>query len=313
MSIERIKQDAAKADQLIAELARGALAPDEQDQGVAVEDQHQDVEQNNDEGVVAAATEDQGSPAELARPSDDAAKWEARYRSLDGMIQARDRQIEQLHQLLAAMQSAPSKKEEPAATPAKPLVGKEDEESFGADLIDLARRVAQEQSGAYITKLEQKITELESRLSGVAQTTAVSVQERFENAIANAAPDWKKIDSDPKFIEWLQSVPSRQRVFADAARAQDAEGVAYFYAEYAEKFGQAQQSNRSQLEKQVAPGRSRNVAPQARNTSEKKQWTRSEIAGFYAQGKKQYSSEEYAKLEKDLFAAQREGRVDYSR
>lgn len=312
MSIERIKQDAAKADQLIAELSRGASGVEDEQTGVNAEDQHQDVEQNNDEGVVAAATEDQGSAAEQARQSDDAAKWEARYRSLDGMIQARDRQIEQLHQLLAAMQSAPQVKEEPAA-PAKPLVGKEDEESFGADLIDLARRVAQEQSGAYIAKLEQKIADLEGRLSGVAQTTAVSVQERFENAIGNVVPEWKKIDSDPKFIEWLQSVPSRQRVFADAARAQDAEGVAYFYAEYAEKFGQAQQSNKSQLEKQVAPGRSRNVAPPARNTSEKKQWTRSEIASFYMHGKKQFSAEEYAKLEKDLFAAQREGRVDFTR
>ena len=39
------------------------------------------------------------------------------------------------------------------------LVGKEDEDAFGADLVDLARRVAREESGAYVAKLEGTIAE----------------------------------------------------------------------------------------------------------------------------------------------------------
>ena len=319
MSIERIKEEAAKADQMILELAKRAdsSTSDESPNGENAEVDQEAVQpevdqQQTDQGVVAdAATEDQND--DVSRVLDESKKWEQRYRSLDGMIQARDRQIEQLHQLLASMQQAQAAPEAPAKQDKAKLVGKEDEDAFGADLVDLARRVAREESGAYVAKLEGTIAELQQQLKGVAQTTAVTVQDRFENKLAAAVPNWKAVDGDPKFIEWLQSNATRMKVFSEAARNQDVDGVAYFYKEYPGAQKTEKQAVDPRLAKQVAPGKSKAVAPAAANPAEKKTWTRSEIAQFYADGKKRFSQEDYVKLERDLFAAQKEGRVDYTR
>lgn len=319
MSIERIKEEAAKADQMILELAKRAdsSTSDESPNGENAEVDQEAVQpevdqQQTDQGVVAdAATEDQND--DVSRVLDESKKWEQRYRSLDGMIQARDRQIEQLHQLLASMQQAQAAPEAPAKQDKAKLVGKEDEDAFGADLVDLARRVAREESGAYVAKLEGTIAELQQQLKGVAQTTAVTVQDRFENQLAAAVPNWKAVDGDLKFIEWLQSNATRMKVFSEAARSQDVDGVAYFYKEYPGAQKTEKQAVDPRLAKQVAPGKSKSVAPAAANPAEKKTWTRSEIAQFYADGKKRFSQEDYVKLERDLFAAQKEGRVDYTR
>lgn len=320
MSIERIKQEAAKADQLIMELAQRAdsstsdESPEVETSEITPEAVQPEVDQQQtDQGVVAdAATEDQND-ADVSRLLDESKKWEQRYRSLDGMIQARDRQIEQLHQLLASMQQAQAAPETPAKQDKAKLVGKEDEDAFGADLVDLARRVAREESGAYVSKLESTIAELQQQLKGVAQTTAVTVQDRFENQLTAAVPNWKAVDGDPKFIEWLQGSATRMKVFSEAARNQDVDGVAYFYSEYAGAPKTEKPATDPRLAKQVAPGKSKAVAPAAKSPAEKKTWTRSEIAQFYADGKKRFSQEDYIKLERDLFAAQKEGRVDYTR
>lgn len=310
MSIERIKQRAAEADQRIAELA-GQPA----DEQTAVESEAEVVA----EVVTPDATEDHSAAAPaadaLAQAKTDAAKWEQRYRSLDGMIQARDRQIEQLHQLLAGMQQAAPAAEAPATT-GKKLISEKDEEAFGADLIDLARRVAQEEHGQVVTALKDQIRQLTEQLSGVSQVAAVSAQDRFEAQIAAQVPNWKTIDADPAFVDWLNELPTRMRMFTEAARSQDAPSLAYFYKEYADKTAPAAAAATAadtRLERMVAPGRTRSVATPAQAPSEKKQWTRSEIARFYKSGRRDYSPEEYTKVEKDIFAAQREGRVDPSR
>lgn len=314
MSIERIKEEAAKADQRIAELA--AQHAGEQTDEIVEAEQPEVV--SDDAGVAQhAATEDQnaGVPAaddELDRVREDAAKWEQRYRSLDGMIQARDRQIEQLHQLLAGMQQAPAAAPE---TPANAkLVSEKDEEAFGADLIDLARRIAKEEFGGnVVTQLKQEVADLKAQLSGVAQTTAVTAQERFDAKLTELAPGWRTTDADPAFTEWLQASPTRQKLFAEAARAGEVQDVAYFFNEYPKTRPAPAPKVDARLEKQLAPGKSKTVAVPAQTASDKKQWTRSEIADFYAQGRRKYSPEDYTRLERDVFAAQKEGRVDFNR
>lgn len=312
MSIERIKEEAAKADQMIKELAQGPEA-DESPEVVSEAAQPEVDEQQTDQGVVAdAATEDQSDAVSLLR--EEAAKWEQRYRSLDGMIQARDRQIEQLHQLVAAMQQAPQKEVPEPEPKGKKLVNKEDEDAFGADLVDLNRRVAKEELEGYTSRLEQRLAELEQRLYGVAQTTAVSVQDRFEQKLAEHFPEWKTVDTDPAFIEWLKSNSTRLRVFSEAARSHDVEGTAYFYQEY----GQAHPVKKAapaidpRLEMQLAPGKAKSVAPQPKSQPDKKVWTHSEIVRTY-KDKKSFSPEEFLRVEREIANAQREGRVDFSR
>lgn len=322
MSIERIKKEAAKADQLIEELAkqgREAQADNpepEQDVVETPEAAQPEVEQP-DQGVVAdAATEDQ-KMLDVQRVQEESAKWEQRYRSLDGMIQARDRQIEQLHQLIAGMQKAPT-----SSAPAvegeteQQLVSKSDEEAFGADLIDLARRVFKEEFSKAVGSFRGEIDSIKQSMEGVAQSTALSAQDRFENKLTQAVPQWREVDADQRFIDWLNGTPTRAKLFAEAARSHDVEGVSFFFKEFAQLITPAvdpKAKAQDALAKQVAPGKPKSVATHATQSSDKKVWTRSEIAEFFKNGKRHYGAEEFAKLERDAFAAQREGRVDFSR
>lgn len=316
MSIERIKQDAAKADQLITGLTQGE-PPAAETPVVEQEAATPEVGQDVDQGVATAATEDPNrEPTDSARA--EAAKWEQRYRSLDGMIQARDRQIEQLHQLIAGMQQAQAT-DTSAAKPAHPteqrLVTEQDENAFGADLIDMVRRAFKEEQGQHVAKLEQKIAQMEQALNGVSQTTAVTAQERFETKLTEAAPAWRTTDADPGFVAWLQASPTRHKLFAEAARAQDVADVAYFFNEYAQQKPAAaapQPAVDPRLERQLAPGKSR-AAPTPASQTEKKVWTRSEIADLFANGKKRHSAADFDKLQRDAFAAQKDGRVDFTR
>jgi hypothetical protein len=64
------------------------------------------------------------------------------------------------------------------------------------------------------------------------------------------------------------------------------------------------------LVRQVAPGKSKSTPSPAQQDGAKRQWTRSGIADFYKK-MKQYPADTAAALERDIFAAQKEGRVDY--
>lgn len=321
MSIERIKQEAAKADQRIKELSGAGTPVVEEKSEDAVEAAQPEVKQQSDQGVVADAATEDHTPAEPVASRDDAALWEQRYRSLQGMIQARDRQIEQLHTLIAGMQNSVPEAKQEQSTPSKgqKLLTSQDEDKFGEDLVDMARRAAREEQSEYVQRLEAQLNALNDRLQGVAQSTAVTAQDRFEQHLTTAAPTWRTLNDDPAFVSWLQASPARQRVFVEAVRAQEVDDVAYFFNEYATKntpdqpAAQPARSIDPRLEKQVAPGKSKSTPTPSAAGTEKKQWTRSEIADLFAHGKKRYTSEEFEKLQKDAFAAQREGRVDFAR
>lgn len=333
MSIERIRADAAKADQMIMSMARGGAAVAEAEPEAPEASTEAGVQEQATEQVAAVAPTEQATPPAAPATEDNAPavdvleqvreesrKWEQRYRSLDGMIQARDRQIEQLTQLLSQMQQAPAKEPEPPVQ-RKPKVSAEEVEQFGSDLIDVQRRVAQEEVEglqAQVAELQNLVKSMTEKLTGVESTTKATAQDTFETKLSRHFADWRQVDADPAFSTWLKAVDVRQRMFATAVQEQNAEDVAYFFKEYAASLPKPsdpapQPKPSAQLEKQIAPGRARAVPAPAQSQTDKKQWTKSEIASFYAHGRKQYPEQEYAKLERDIFAAQREGRVDFTR
>ena len=318
--MEQIKAAAKKADELIEELARQARG-EEAEAPETPEETTEPVLAESDSGVQAEPQEEpQAAPDEQDQLREAAAKWEQRYRSLDGMIQSRDRQIEQLHQLLADMQA--SKTEAKKAEPKKALVTKEDEETFGADLLDVARRVAREENAQYIQALEAKLAQFEGKLGTMETATAETAQERFETRLGQVAPNWHTVDRDPNFITWLQGSPTRLRIFKESVQSQDLMGVAQFYLDYDVLTGKQTEvvvsstDNQSQpvdprLARQVSPGKSRS-SPTPITEGNKRQWTRTGIADFFTNRKK-YPVDEANRIERDIFAAQKEDRVDYSR
>ena len=329
MSVVHVKKQAAEADQMIEELNKAAQASQETpadptpegEEPVVTEGEHDAQLAEVDQGVATETGEQPVEPEEGDWQAQ-AQLWEQRYRSLNGMIQSRDRQIQQLHELLAAMQEqqgTATTAQKEASTPEQ-YITKEDEDSYGADLVDMARRAGRQESAALVDDLRREMAEMRAALQGVSQVSRVTVQERFEGKLDKLTKNtWRETDANPEFIAWLQASPARNRVFAEGVQSRDATTVADFFNDFAKlasieqaRMERPMQARMNRLEKQVAPGKSKAGTTPNSQAGEAKQWTRSEIAKLYAT-KRQYSADEFNKLERDVAAAQREGRVDFNR
>ncbi len=334
MSVARIKKAAEEADQMIQGLREVPSESEPQDAQPAETAETAETDQGvNTEATPTESVEPAPEPVETVTehaPSVDsevtdwrneAKLWEQRYRSLNGMIQSRDKQIQQLHELLASMQQTRTEPEPKAASePSEPLITKDDEDSYGADLVDMARRAGRQESLQLVNDLKAELASLRESFQGVSQFTQTSVKERFEGKLDAATGNkWRTIDRDPAFINWLKASNARYKVFSTGVQELDADTVAEFFNEYVKLATPVQtaatapsQSRTAELEKQVAPGKSKAGAAPISQAGDKKVWTRSEIAQLYA-NKRRYAADEFNKLERDIAAAQRENRVDFNR
>lgn len=261
-----------------------------------------------------------------------------KYKTLQGMYNAEvprlhqqnrelNSRLQQMEQLLASMQSAqPQRTTEQA--PAK-LISEKDVEEYGESL-DVMRKVSREEMAPISQRLaaiEGMLQQLQSnvvpQVQQVAHRQAVTAEQMFWSDLAGAVSNWREINDSPDFQSWLlQADPltgiTRQTYLEDAQRALDAQRVANFFRTWLEVSGQAtvaqstgRASASSELERQVAPGRSKNTGNPTQ-TSKGKTWTPSEIQDFYSkvrQGAFKGKETERARIERDIFAAQREGRV----
>jgi len=110
---------------------------------------------------------------------------------------------------------------------------------------------------------------------------------------------------------------TRQTYLDDAQRALDASRVASFFRTWLESTGQAAvaqstgNSPASELEKQVSPGRSRSTGTPA-TTNQGKTYSPADIQKFFndvRSGKYKGREQDRSRIERDIFAAQRENRI----
>jgi len=261
---------------------------------------------------------------------------EQKYKTLQGMYNAEiprlhadkrelaDR-VSQLEQLLS------SAARQPTPTPAAPealqtLITEQDIEDYG-DSIDVMRRVNQEGTNASnqrIAHLEQTIQQLQSnvmpRVEQLSQQQAQNTEQSFWGELSNSVPNWRDINESPDFQTWLLDIDpltgiSRQTYLEDAQSNFDARRVASFFSTWGGMNGmpQAQQettSAQSQLEKQVAPGKGKSAAAPASDSGQT--YTPADITAFYdgvKSGRYKGQDKERARIERDIFAAQRDGRI----
>lgn len=253
-----------------------------------------------------------------------------RLRGANKELQAR---VAQLENLLSTLSSAPAAA--PSAQPqsVQKLVTDDDVAEYG-ESIDMMRKVTREEVGSLqgkIAQLEGVIASLTQSVSGsvipqvqrVAQQQAASAEERFWSNLAQRVPNWQQINNDQDFQSWLLDVDpltntSRQTHLEIAQRDLDVNRVVAFFNAFTAASGkftpQANaQPNRSasELEKQIAPGRSRGTAGGTANQTTKT-YTPSDIAKFFNDvraGRYKGREAERDRVERDIFAAQREGRI----
>lgn len=336
MSIpQRVQREAEKADQMI-QAAR--QQPPESDAANEAEQDGQQIAEQADQGASQSTELNQGESQSLGDASDAGAdngstgdeydaeleRWKQRYRSLNGMFESQNEQLKQMRQLIANMQAATPAPEQGQEQSQKSdaqekLITPDDESNFGADLIDMTRRAIREEQASLRSEMKAMVDELRKELSGVQHTTQEAVQDSFESKLDRGYPEWRNLDSDPAFIEWLQASQARQKVFAEAVQSRNVADTLEFFRTFAEqnkakqdKAEAPKKQRNQQLEKQIAPGKSKSVQAQTDRAGEQKLWTRSEIAAVY-QNRRQYKADEFARMEREIAKAQSEDRVDYTR
>ena len=253
--------------------------------------------------------------------------YSATKRQLDETTQ----RIAGLEQLLAQMQSS---KVESSIPQAAAHVTDKDKSEYGEDMVEFARRVAREEMSPLAQAVRMLMTKLDQVqtvvpvVKNVAQAQAQTASDRFYEQLTGRVADWREVNDNPKFHDWLLSPDplsglQRQTLLVDAHNNLDLERVVNIFQMGKQALGlerpptataPAKSSNVAKLEKQIAPGRA-SVASVPPQQAEKRTWSRPEIAQFFAdkqRGKFKGREAEAQALERDIFAAQREGRVALS-
>lgn len=325
---EQIRKQSEAVKKLYDELHADANPPAAEQDDAGMETSATDEANGAENSAPEAASNEQGRPATTATDT-----AEQRYRTLQGMYNAdtarlrADKQeltsrVEQLEKLISSLSTQPAQ----AASVQSKLVTDKDIEDYG-DSIEVMRRVTKEETSLHqqkIADLENTIRNLQAsvipRVEQVAQRQAQSAEQTFWADLTAVVPDWREINQSKDFHSWLLEVDpltgvTRQSYLENAQRGLDARRVAAFFNAWQGNTGhriaqEPRDAAKSQLEKQVAPGRSRSAAAPAGDKP--KTYSPSEISKFFDNVRKgvyRGRETERDRIERDIFAAQRENRI----
>lgn len=257
-------------------------------------------------------------------------RLQSELRESKELVQELRQRVNNTESLLAVMQAAPP---DPAPAPAPAPSGITDEEraQFGPDLIDVIERAA---AAKIMPQVESQIAPVKTSVEQVSQSAGQAAEQQARSdreatlaALEAAVPNWVQQNEDQGFLQWLNEndayagVP-RGQLLTQAFQANDATRVIAFFKGF-------QQENavvtpepapapavepQVKLDELTAPGTPKPGTTSAPNESGKRQWSRNDISALYAQKneyvkKGQPIPDELQIAERDLIAAQREGRI----
>jgi hypothetical protein len=173
----------------------------------------------------------------------------------------------------------------------------QDVQNYGTELIDVTQRAALHAISPELQDIRNQNAELQRRL-------AQEARHRLDQQVAAAVPDYQTIDRDPNWHRWLLGYDTytgqvRQQLLNDAIASGQANRVIAFFKGYLRESG-----NQSPGSAATTSGRTRSFG--------KPVYTRDQIAQLYSahrQGAYAGQEQAWARQEADIFAAQREGRV----
>lgn len=300
-----------------------------------------EVQEQQTEAVAPEASQPEAEPSpEAQQPAEkpqlkvkpgkeeDVDYWRSRATSMHGIAQAQAQELHDLRNqvstLTTEIKNLKVQPEQPKA--ADPLVTDKDVETFGSDLIDLQERVAKKalsearaEFKGIVDQQAEYIKQLEAKVGVVDKQVTASAQDRFYEALTKQVPDWEAVNADQQFLEWLgeadqMSGVSRQAYLDDAANRMDLPRVVAIFSAFKQTVAPAQQpqvsqTRKSELERQVAPSKSKASSP---TDSGKRIWTKAEFErAMDPRHTKHLSADESAKLEAELDLAVAEGRVQF--
>lgn len=290
----------------------------------------------------AATPEPSPAPAPPAPPpftapltapvSPDAPDWEHRCRSMEGRWRQSQQMVgslqEQLQQMGDELQRVNTILNQRPPEPPRPVVTDAERQLYGDEMLETMARVAASAVAPDVAAVKAENNQLKQKL---ARVDAQGVY----NLLDTSVPNWREINGSDRFKAWcrlpdLYSGVLRGRLLNDAFRAGDAPRVARFFKGFLTEevvtgqepapqplSGQSPTTPRTaavELETLTAPGRARpaqgNIDPSV--PADKPVFTRAQVARFYDDVRRRVyegRDDEKNRLEQQIFAAQREGRV----
>ncbi len=324
-----VQEQAKKADELIKQAAN----PNTQQGSEAVEQEAEPSDTQysgqNAEQQEQGAGQDESSKSKEAKET-----WQNKYQVLKGKYDAEVPRLsqenkdlkQQVQDLSAQVQNLQQKVEQSSKQPEEEPVNlnPDDFAEYGEEFQQLVKR---------LNSLESENQDLKSQLSSVNQTVGSvqehqqqSATERFWQDLNSVVPNWEQINQDQDFLNWLGEFDpvggqTRNDALQEAHSNLDARRVAAIFNSFIEseagsKYRQGSKQEPKQQQKQERP---KNVQP-PRSTAEtpptqqqgQNVWTPEGIKDFYdkvRRGVYKGREEEMNKLERDIFQAQHEGRI----
>jgi len=175
-------------------------------------------------------------------------------------------------------------------------IDENDVQTWGSDLVNFAQRAAAHAVAPALQGLANENAELNRRL-------AQESKHRLDQELAAAVPGFMEIDRDPRWHRWLLGIDShtglmRQQILDDAIQARNVTRVAAFFRGFQQEAGTAGQGQ---------------THHSGRRSSGKPFYSRAKIAELYddhRRGAYAGREKEWSQIENDIFAAQREGRIE---
>jgi hypothetical protein len=278
----------------------------------------------------------ESAPAPPPPPEDENSQtWKDRFLGMQGRYHGAQKTLgemqEQLTQLgneLLQTQQTVYRNGRTAPSPPPPpqaYVTEQDVQNYGSDLVNFTQRAAAQALAPKLQEIEQQNAELQRRL-------ALEARHRLDAEVAADVPNYRDIDRDPRWHNWLRSVDMlsgrvRQQLLNEAIASASAPRVISFFRGFLQEeaatghiepttpIPQATPPREPaiNLVSYAAPGRARPATGgDASVPPDKPTYTRAQIAQLYSQHRKGAyvgREAEWARQETDIIAAGREGRI----
>lgn len=333
--------DAVKASAARAEEAFKAQYETEAQEENGVQETQQEAPAAGTEAPLTSTPETTAQETTVSTQSkpvktEDDQSWEHRYKSMKGrydraetQIRALSDQISGLQNVIATLQTAPiNTSMDDAEYSTSRLITPEEEKDYGSEFLTVVGKKAKEELSPEVAQLRKEIAGLKSQLNGVGNYVAGNARERMETMMNERLPNWQEVNVNQEFLNWLKlpdpySGAIRHELLKAAYERNDAPRVLAFFKGFLAEEAATTPAERGpdipdgasvqekvSLESLAAPGRAKTAAASA--PAEKPYFTRAQISKFYADsasGRYRGKEAEKDRIERQIFEAEREGRI----
>ena len=307
-----------------------------------------DVSEDAAEEQPASAEVTELRPVEKEQPTEKVERtdWKQKYHVLQGKYDAEvprlssdlrdaNKRIETLEDRISDLASKKPEETSPEQNLRTDFTADEIED-YGEDLLDVigrkARQIVEAEYRPQIAQLESTVTTLKAQLGETGQRVGKFEQNEIFAQLDATVENWRKINVDPEFHGWLDQLDpfsgeTRKTLLLRAFDRKNAHQVEAFFKRFNEENaavspnptdpapsgqGGTESGSTLDLNNYVAPGQPKGGSGAAGAPRDKRIWSSSDIKNFYSdiqKGRYRNRPEDKVRIEADIVAATREGRV----